>query len=184
MDITNLVQLKPGISAFDKATNLKSETTTFYAHRNYRCICIEENNIKQYIVYGVIFDEKTFNNLFIYSHSKVMNDFEKIGLIKNGKALTKKEFIERGDMHQYGNSRQNLRIVFFGRKDCLYGFYPYIIGNKKYTYDATYNIYKSFVLGNIASLDDECIQFGNCGIPLSYGDLRVTANFEENIVKI
>ncbi len=178
MDIQNLVQVRNDISL------VKTKTTTFYPHRNYRCICIDGNNIKQYLVYGVVFDEKTFNELFVYSHSKIMNDCENIGLLSNGKPLSKKEFIELSDMHLYGRSRQNLRIVLFGKRDCLYGFYPYIRGNKKYTYDATYNIYKSFVLGNIASLDDECIQFGNCGIPLTYKDLRVSANFEENIVKI
>lgn len=178
MDIQNLVQVRNGISL------VKTETTTFYPHKNYRCICIDENNIKQYCVYGVVFDEKTFNNLFVYSHSKIMNDFENIGLVSNGKPLSKKEFIELSDMHLYGSSRQNLRIVLFGKRDCLYGFYPYIRDNKKGTYDSVYEIYKSFVMGDMEPLDNDCIQFGNCGIPLTYNDLRVSANFEENIVKI
>ena len=178
MDIQNLVQVRNDISL------VKTKTTTFYPHKNYRCICIDENNIKQYLVYGVVFDEKTFNELFIYSHSKIMNDFENIGLLSNGKPLSKKEFIELSDMHLYGRSRQNLRIVLFGKKDCLYGFYSYIRDNKKRTYNSVYEMYKAFVMGNMVPLDDDCIQFGNCGIPLTYNDLRVSANFEENIVKI
>ena len=99
MDITNLVQVRNDISL------VKTKTTTFYPHRNYRCICIDENNIKQYLVYGVVFDEETFNELFIYSHTKIMNDFENIGLLSNGKPLNKKQFIEHSDMHLYGHSK-------------------------------------------------------------------------------
>ena len=106
------------------------------------------------------------------NHSEVIADFKKLGIIKNEKIISKKKFVSLSEMHNYGSGRYPLRIVVIGKRDFMYGFYPFVRDNKKQTFDSIYEMLVDFINGNNDHLKDESIQFGNCGVPVLYGDLR------------
>lgn len=86
------------------------------------------------------------------------------------KPLSFKGFKQRVDVHKYGKKN---RIFFLGfPKSNLFGFYPPISGTKEDEMKQSYNMYKKLVEGDITPYTDGDVQWGNCGIPIGYGDLR------------
>jgi hypothetical protein len=167
MNKENLVVLRG-----DKA--LEFETEAMYPNRYYRCLKATENDSTQYCIYGIIFDQAGFDKNFEYAYDRIMRDWELIGLTKGGKLINKTAFKERANVHTYGKQTNNLRIIFFGfPKECMYGFYPIYNENKAKQLDAMYKWCIQIMDGYTGYFDQENILFGNCGIPLSYGGLRV-----------
>lgn len=166
MSITkeNLVVLK-GQSNFI----IRETDTTFEANKHYRCIEIED----ELLVYGVKFNRELFNEMFEYLHDRIMREFNALGLLKDGKPITKKAFTERIDLHQYGKGRGKIYVGFFGGKmDGMFGFYPSFSGDTKARFlKGAYENYVNVVNGILDAIDCDVLQRGNSGIPLSYGDI-------------
>ena len=166
MDKTNLVVLRG-----DKA--LEFQTDTMYPNTYYRCLKVEENDNEQYLVYGIVFDKTGFNENFEYAYDRVMRDWESIGLIKKGKLVSKKSFNELASVHLYGKQSNNLRIIFFGLpKECMYGFYPRFRENQAKQLLTIYQWCINVINGDMNYFDFDFIQFGQNGIPISYGNLK------------
>ena len=166
MDRENLVVLKG-----DK--ELVFKTDTMYPNKYYRCLKVAENDNVQYLVYGIVFDQKGFDENFEFAYDRIMRDWETIGLTKSGKLVNKTTFRELANVHTYGKQSNNLRIIFFGLpKDCMYGFYPIYNENKAKQLNAMYSWCEQVIGGYMGYFDQDCIQFGKYGIPISYGDLR------------
>jgi hypothetical protein len=125
------------------------------------------------IVYGEPFLEHEMGD-FELAYDKIMRDWELMGLVVGGKAISKKAFTELIDVRVYGKQTQNLRIGFVmtNPKECLYGFYPMYNENKAKQVANMYGMYLSTIEGDMNYVDQEYIQFGNCGTPLSNTDLR------------
>ena len=154
-------------------TALGFETDIMYPNTYYRSIQATENDHEEYIVYGIKFDKKTFEANFEYVYDKVIRDWESIGLIKGGKLIPKSRFKLFANVHVYGKRSNNLRIIFFGNpRECMYGFYPIFSENQTKQLTKMYQWCENVIAGDISYFDDKDIQFGNCGIPLSYGNLR------------
>jgi hypothetical protein len=171
MNKENLVVLK-GNEA------LKLQTDTMYPNKYYRCLKASENDNVQYCIYGIIFDQEGFDKYFEFAYDRIMRDWERIGLLKNGKAISKTAFKELANVDTYGKKNRNLRIIFFGLpKECMYGFYPPFCENKSKQLDNMYQWYGNVINASpycMSYFDGESIQFGNCGIPIVYTDrLRV-----------
>jgi len=150
---------------------LEFETCTFRPNHFYR----HRKNETQHLVHGVIFDDKKFNELFELAHTKVLRDFKAIGLLpENNKPVSKTKFTSLADIHLYGrNSRTGKNIWFFRKfKDMIYGFYP-MQGTKVENQKECYQWYLELIEGNVSCLDEADVQFGNTGIPIGYGNLRV-----------
>ena len=169
MNKDNIVVLKG-----DKA--LEFQTDTMYPNTFYRCLEVAENNNKQYCIYGIIFDQVGFDKYFEFGYDKIIRDWLSIGLIEsNGKLISKSKFKSLANVHTYGKVLNNNRIILFGIPNkCLYGFYPMYSENKSKQLDATYEWAKQTFIGNMRYIDQDSIQFGNCGIPIVSGNLRVT----------
>ena len=166
MNKENLVVLRG-----DKA--LEFQTDTMYPNTYYRCLKATENDDTQYCIYGIIFDQAGFDKNFEYAYDRIMRDWERIGLIKGGKLIGKTAFKELANVHTYGKQTNNLRIILFGLpKECMYGFYPIYSENKAKQLDAMYKWCIQVMEGYTGYFDQENIQFGRNGVPLSYGDLR------------
>lgn len=166
-----LVQLKKGVASFEN-----EEGTKFQPNKHYRCIELSENSDRQMLVFGHVFSEVMFNFLFEYTLDKVKDDFEAIGLLVDGKPISKTKFNQLSDVHKYGRGQSMLNVVYFnGENRLTYGFYPRYKGDSKaISLKTAYSMYIDLLNGE--SNDFECgnIQFGNCGIPISYGDLRIS----------
>jgi len=150
------------------------QTDTLYPNKFYRCMKLTEGSVTEYMVYGIVFDEKTFNEMFEYAYDRVMRDWTTLGLIVNGKAVSKTKFKECIDFHVYVTSMRRSRGINLGiirNHDFIYGFYPRFGETKKETFDNAYKNFVSVSLGEMTSLDNNWIQLGNMGVPLSFGNL-------------
>ena len=166
MNKTNLVVLRS-----DKA--LEFQTDTMYPNTYYRSLQVTENDREEYIVYGIKFDKAGFDEYFELAYNRIMRDWENIGLIKKGKLVSKKAFNELANVHLFGKQTNNLRIIFFGiPKECMYGFYPKYRENQAKQLITIHQWCENVIEGNMEYFDFEYIQFGNCGFPLTYGNLR------------
>lgn len=163
---------KKSLAILKDSKTLSFDGEVFTPLKFYRSIEVSENAI---IVNGFCIPKQDFDEYFEYAYDKVMRDWEAIGLVVNGKAITKKKFKELADVHTYGKQTNNNRIIFFSThpKECLYGFYPIYGENKARQLDAMYMWYLQVLDGYMGYIDQESIQFGNCGIPLNSADLRV-----------
>lgn len=172
----NLVILK------GQATLVTKDGTRIEPLKHYRSIEISEGERKEFLVYGIVFDEDAFNQLFEYLHDVILREFNVIGLTKDSKAISKKEFRERANIHQYGRGKDMLNTIYFyiNPKDCMYGFYPQFNGDSKAKCIANaYQMYLDILNGEMDDFDCEDIQRGNTGIPIGYANLRMRAEYQE-----
>lgn len=146
-----------------------TETTKFEPHTAYRCIELSDGDQSEMLVFGVVFNKEAFNDLFEYSHTRIMRHFEALGLVVNGKPISKKAFIERGYAVKYGRGNGSFWTLYTYThpKELMYRFSPCMASGKKVT-DMTnmYNDFLEVVKGNTEAVDNDCIEFGNCGLPL------------------
>ena len=107
------------------------------------------------------------------THEQLKENLTKLGLIVNGKPVTKKLFTEYADFNQYGRGKPSLYVIYIGvPKENLFGFYPHRRTTKVEALSEAYDMYKNIVLHNDYYYKIDYIQWGNCGYPLSYGNLR------------
>lgn len=147
--------------------------TTFKPNRFYR-ICEQG---KGYIIYGEYFDKKSAETLFQEVNLRIGKDFKKVGLLgQYSERLTKTAFGKLADIHVYGKGRHAMKVLIFMSVDngnkTIYGFFPNS-GTRAEVIAESYNMYIDTCNGNMEHIDNGDIQFGNCGIPMSYGKLRV-----------
>lgn len=108
-------------------------------------------------------------NTIAFLHERL----NELGLLRNGEPISFTEFKTRINTHTYGRGKFPLRIHFIGKpKETLFGFYPAIRDTKVAEIKDAYNTYKYLVEGLEWVVEDEFVQWGNCGIPITYGDLR------------
>lgn len=164
MNKENLVVLKG-------STQLEFKTDIIKPNVYYRCIDIGK---KQYLVYGIVFSHKKFKELFEFAQDRVLRDFKDLGILnEDNTPVSKSLFTNQADIHTYGTGRKALKVWYF-RNSCerIYGFYP-MQGSKVENQKECYQMYLDIINGDVESLDNEDVKFGNCGIPLSYGSLRI-----------
>ncbi len=159
----NLVVLKEGVKTFN------TETTVFKPHTFYRSITLTDNDIIQTLVYGVVFGAD-FDEKFEFAQTRILRDFETLGIIVNGKVISKTAFGKLLDIHQYGkNNKNGFKIAYISThpKELLYGFFPCFMGESKAnTIRSAYQNVLNIIEGNMDCVDDSYVQFGNCGIPI------------------
>jgi hypothetical protein len=108
------------------------------------------------------------------SNEALMEKLKALSLIdENGNPISFSKFKKLVDIHQFGSGSKRLFIFFIGNpKENLIGFYPPTDARPEmmkicyqYLVDTiTTDIKQEYLDGNI--------QWGNCGIPIGYGDLR------------
>lgn len=111
--------------------------------------------------------------------ARLRANMAKISLIVDGKPVTKKVFKELGNFVVYGKGASKSLVLYFGvPKENLFGFYiPFSIKNQKQALDEAYQVYTIFLTEEETKrpmnlFNFGYIQWGNAGIPISYGDLR------------
>ncbi len=106
-----------------------------------------------------------------FTHERVLSDFRAIGLLTDkNKPISKTLFANQADIHGYGK----LNIwIFRNSRELIYGFYP-MQGTRKEQLAECYAWYLELVNGDLTSLENTDVCFGNCGIPLVYRKLRVS----------
>lgn len=162
MNKENLVVLKDALTATKGHTQFK-------ANHFYRCI--PDNNGA--LIYGEWFTKREYNSLFETVYDRMIRQFTDLGLIVNGQPVSKAKFTKLADIHTYGNGHRAKKIWFFrNSRDVIWGFYP-MQGNKTENAKECYQYFTDLVSGNMEPIDSEDVNFGNAGIPLTYGKLRV-----------
>lgn len=155
----------------DKNSLPKIETENFYQGEVYRAIKLTEGNETQYMVYGVVFDEETFNKCF-KDHSEVLRErVAKLPIYKkNGSIISKTAFKnEIADVHKYSNGSYHNNMVYVrSGRDNLFGFRSNIGATKKDSLDQAYNLLTELVNGNYDVVVQGFVWWSNRGIPLTY----------------
>lgn len=165
----NLVCLKGNTAGF----SVIHSNINFKPHKQYRMCVLSENDI---IINGCPFTKAEFDTLFEYVLTRAKRHFEFLGLTVSGKPVSVSKFKSMADIHQYGKGKNMLNVLLFEGFDkdkICYAFYPLCKGDSKArcTKNA-YSMFVDFLNGEIDDFDCEYIQFGNCGISVSYGDMR------------
>ena len=108
------------------------------------------------------------------SNEALMEKLKALGLIdENGNPISFSKFKKLVDIHQFGSGSKRLFIFFIGNpKENLIGFYP-----PTDTRPEMMKICYEYLVDTISTdikqeYLDENIQWGNCGYPVVYGDLR------------
>ncbi len=160
MNKENLVVLKGSIQ-------LEFETDVIKPNVYYRCVAIQK---KEYLVYGIIFSHDKFNELFEFAQDRVLRDFKELGILKEDNTpVSKSLFTKEADIHEYGK----LKVWYFrNTRERIYAFYP-MQGSKIENQKECYQMYLDIINGDVESLDNKDVKFGNCGIPLTYDSLRI-----------
>jgi hypothetical protein len=146
-----------------------TETTKFEPHKAYRCMELSDGDQSEMLVYGVVFSKEAFNDLFENAHTRIMRHFEKIGLLVNGKPISKTAFIEKAFDVKYGNGKGSFwTLLFYNHpKEIMYRFSPkWAGGSKAVVMTNFYNSFIDLVNGDTTEIDEDLIEFGNCGLPL------------------
>lgn len=148
-------------------------------------------NFKGDKFYRVLFDSDK-KGCIVYGEWMSMDDFnanfelvipelqKRLALLLGDKKVSFAEFKRRADVHTYGLGLKAIKIVFIGTKNNRFGFYP-MQGNMTESLKESYQLYVKLFEGDFEVIDSEDVQWGNCGIPISYSDLRVQ-NFNEPII--
>jgi hypothetical protein len=153
------------------------ETDLFKPHHHYRCLPVTENNITEYMVYGVVFNQEGFDKYFESSNKRLLRDFKSIGLLKdNDRPLSKTAFLEQANVHTFGKGKAKDYSFYFyvHPKECMYMFRSVYGGTKLSQLKNVYQYYLGIISNNLDSIDCGQVQFGNCGISIGYSDkLRI-----------
>ena len=99
--------------------------------------------------------------------------------IENNTPLSYTGFKNRASVHKYGGK---YKIVFVGHpRQNLFGFYT-MYGTDSQVLKEAYDMYWKLVKGDIEGYNEGEVQWGNCGIPLSYGKLRNELVFQPETI--
>jgi len=144
------------------------ETLNFQHNKFYRSIRLEEGSTTNTMVNGVIFGAD-FDKYFEFAHTKIMRDFQTIGLLKdNLKPLSKTAFKERIHIQEFSTKGLYRAFAYVHPKELLYSFDTPFKETKKSFLDAIYGYYVDVCNGIMDMVDQEFIKFGNSGIPITY----------------
>lgn len=107
------------------------------------------------------------------SNEQLIDNLKLLGLVNlsTNKPLSYSGFKNRASVHKYGS---NHKIVFLGHpKSNLFGFYV-MWGNDSQVMKEAYDMFLNLLKGDMTDYNEGELQWGNCGIPISYGGLRQT----------
>lgn len=130
------------------------------------------------IVNGVGILAEVFHKHFMDYHTFVLSKLKELGVYDDDKdcLVSLNSFKnDYADVHTYGRGHNKKFIIFVGLyKSNLFGCYvDFNITTKANAIKESYSMLKGLLEGNKEILDIEDIQWGNSGIPLSYGDIRI-----------
>ena len=106
-------------------------------------------------------------------HSILMVKIKQLGLItEKGEPISFAKFKKLVDIHQYGKGNSRLFIIFVGVKENKLGFYPPTCTKPEMLKIAYEYLVDTITTEMKQEYLDGNVQWGNCGIPLAYGNLR------------
>lgn len=93
---------------------------------------------------------------------------EQIGLVKNGKFVSKRKFKEISHIEVYGYGKTKKLIVFIGKfRENLFKLYPYTT-NQSDALNWAYNVMSEIYNGDVNAVDSGNVKWTNKGIPIVY----------------
>lgn len=126
------------------------------------------------IVYGYPFNEKAFAEHFDYLHDVVVKEWTDLGLIVDGKPVSKTKFKEWFDVHTYGRGQGAIRVGYVGvPREVMFQFISERGTTKAELLNSSYQRFIEVINGNVEPFDPiYCwISRGNSGIPISFGHI-------------
>ena len=105
------------------------------------------------------------------SNEQLIDNLKLLGLVdlSTNKPIAYSGFKNRASVHKYG---KRYKMVFLGHpKKNLFGFYV-TFDNDTTVMKEAYEMFLNLISGDMVDYNFEDVQWGNAGIPLSYGNLR------------
>jgi len=106
------------------------------------------------------------------SLEEIIPKLTELGLVNDGKPLSFSAFKKYAEAHPYGR-RPYIYIIFVGVKNNRFGFYPPKC-NKLMSLKIAYQYYIDLFSDMKQEWLDGNVCWGNCGLPLAYGKLRIS----------
>lgn len=149
----------------------------FDGKKHYR-VSFDENG-KGCIVYGEWMSMKKFKEKFelyipvLQTRLYMLGMVVRRGISNDYQPVSFKEFKDRVGINNYGRGVSKMKIITLGEpKENLFAFYPEISPNP-IALKQCYEMYVKLVNGEWEDVDSGDIVWGNGGIPLVYGKIRV-----------
>lgn len=129
-----------------------------------------------HMVHGEVHTPKDFAKDFKFWWDKVIADFVTMGLIVNGKSVSFNKFKKMLDVHtfkvMYGRGKEYQGFISID-EDNRYQFRTALrYNNKEKALSELYMNFTNVVDGRTDELDEQLINFGNRGIPVSGGVMK------------
>ena len=154
--------------------SFKTETEEFKKGMFYRCMILGEDKMSenvQALVYGLVFDIVELTKNFQFAHTIIMDEWEDIGLVKDGKPISKTEFKTFLDYHKFGRGKGSFYCAFVSNnhpKELCYQFNTFYSDTKPQFTQYSYENYLKVINGDMNSFDNQLICRGNSGIPIGH----------------
>lgn len=174
MDAENLVVLKEGVKTF----TIDNDAWTYKPNTFYRAIPSDSG----VVVNGVDFKLEYYNEVFETVQDLILREFEKLGVIVNGKIISKKAFKEICHVNLYGSTVQRgfqIAYICSHPKELMYVFMPYFKHDTKgNTIKNAYQFVLDIMNEDMDCVENNLVQRTNTGLPLKMGYNHVF-NFED-----
>ena len=171
----NLVVLKQGVQPFRVGVC----ETEFVPNTYYRCIKLENDGHREYVIFGERFVNEQYDEAFETVQDLFLREFEQLGIIVNGKVISKSAFSKLIDVHQLGRtSKSGFKVgyIYTHPKELMYVFMPFFTGDTKAEcINSAYRSVRDIIEGDMQCVEDDYIQRTNTGIPTS---MRASHVFE------
>jgi hypothetical protein len=151
-------------------------------HKFYRCLTPTENECDEYMIYAEWFTQAEYDELFETVYDRMIRDWERFGLIKNGKAIAYTPFKKLASVTRYDQrGTKPLYVVFFHHQTDIYGFYPTFRDTQELSLKYAYENFLRVLDGDMIPVDQLLVQFGNWGTPVAYSPLRTLWTSDKEI---
>jgi len=169
----NLVVLKEGVKTF----NIGMNETEFKPNEFYRSIFLQNGKHKEVLINGELFINEVYSNAFETVQDLFLREFEQLGVIVNGKIISKTAFKEICHVNQYGRTSKSgfkMGYICTHPKELMYVFMPFFTGDTKAeAINCAYRSVRDVIEGNMQCVEDNYLQRANTGLPLSMGSSHV-----------
>jgi hypothetical protein len=109
-------------------------------------------------------------------HLEIIQDWTTLGLIVDGKPVSKTKFKQLAEVMKYGSGQRAINVAYFYThpKEMCYQFDNGLYGDTKATVlNQAYEDFIEVIEGNMESFNDGEVVYGNSGLPLAYSQIYV-----------
>lgn len=148
--------------------------TQFKEGKEYRCLLQEDGESRGALIFGEWFNLTEYKQFFRPVIDVIHEEWKELGLIVDGKPLSKTAFKKRLDFHKYGRGQGSFYSAYiYGEhpKVLMFQFNTYFAENKSESFNTFYENYVDVVKGEWNPIDQDVVNRGNSGVPICFNNI-------------